>query len=62
MSDNSEFSIEAWKKHIKSIIIKQMIVAVDVLSHEEVTEQMFDYMVSNLESGIEFLKRDKVGF
>ena len=50
---------EEWKAHIKSIIIERMNHSIQSLSHEVKEEHLFDFMIKNLENGIEFLKNER---
>ena len=54
-----EMTQEQWKNHIKSIIIQNMRYSIDGLSHHDIDQHCFDFMIRSLENGIEFLKRKR---
>ncbi len=54
-----EMTQEQWKNHIRSIIVQNMRYSLDGLSHVDLDEHCFDFMIRSIENGIEFLKRER---
>jgi len=49
-----------WLNHIKSVIIKDMKISIEVLGHENLEEHVFRFTIRHLENGIEFLKKERM--
>lgn len=54
-----EINFEEWKNHIRSIIIQNMRYSIDGLSHQDIDQDCFDFMIRSLENGIEFIKKER---
>jgi hypothetical protein len=54
-----EMTQEGWKNHIRSIIIQNMRYSIDGLSHVDLNDHCFAFMIRSLENGLEFLRRER---
>lgn len=52
-------SMEEWKHHIKSIIVQNMRYSLDGLSHENLPDHIFNFMIQGLKNGLVFLENER---
>jgi len=52
-------STEEWKLHIRSIIIQNMRYSIDGLSHNDLPDHIFNFMVQGLKNSLVFLENER---
>ena len=56
----SEMELDEWKAHIKKIIVQNMKYSLEALSHDNLPDHVFEFMMRGLENGIEFLEQNRM--
>lgn len=55
----SEMNQEEWKLHIKKIVVQNMKYCLEALSHNNLPDHVFDFMMQGLENGMGFLENER---
>lgn len=55
----TDLSMEQWKVEIKSIIVQNMKYSLESLSHNDLPDHVFNFMIQGLKNGLIFLENER---